>query len=81
MTDSANPPAVNIVNEAAVDESPPSIDQMKQAIRDSRDRLARELASERKNRDRVNARIRKLVAEHAEAERLVKALEPRKAKK
>lgn len=61
--------------------SPPSIDQMKQAIRDNRDRLASELASMRRERDRVNARIRKLVAEHAEAERLVKALEPRKAKK
>lgn len=79
MTDNANPPADKVV--AAEDPRPPSIDQMKQAIRDNRDRLAHELASERKNRDRVNARIRKLVADHAEAERLVKALEPRKAKK
>ncbi len=67
-------------NEPADAPPPPSLDEMKAAIRERRDRIASDLKARRKERDRLNASIRHLVAELAEAERLVKALEPRKAK-
>jgi len=66
---------------AEPDAVPPSIEEMKAAIKANRNRIAFDLAIERKGRDETNRRIKRLVAELAEADRLVRALEPRKAKK
>lgn len=76
------PPVVNIVNEAPADDpAPPTLDEMKQAIKDNHERLVHQLGAARAERDRANARVKALVEQIKEAERLVKALEPRKAKK
>jgi hypothetical protein len=59
---------------------PPSIDEMKAAIRANHDRIVRSLTLKRNERSELNADIAELVAELREAERLVKALEPKRRK-
>lgn len=76
-----NDPTIRNDQAPADEKPPPSIDEMKAAIKANRDRVASDLAAARRRRDRENANIRALVMKLAEAERLVKALEPRKAKK
>lgn len=72
MNDTSN------TNVPAEDQPTPSLDEMKQAIKDNHERLVRQLGSARAERDRANLRVRSLVEQIKEAERLVKALEPRK---
>jgi len=57
---------------------PPSIDDMKAAIKANHYKLVKHLGEMRAERTRLNTSIAGCVAELKEAERLVKALEPRK---
>jgi hypothetical protein len=60
--------------------TPPSIDEMKAAIKANHERLVRELGEKRRHRHQLNTSIAGLVAQLREAERLVKALEPKRRK-
>ncbi len=59
------------------DTKPPSIAAMRQDAEGIRDRVAADLSDLRNQRDRINAQIKQMVAEHAEADRVVRALTPK----
>lgn len=58
-----------------------SVDTIKEQLATRRDSLKRQLDSARHRRDLLNDMIRGLVTEYDEAERVVRALEPKPRKK
>lgn len=59
------------------DTKPTSIESMRRDAEGIRDRVAADLTDLRGQRNRINGRIKKLVAEHDEADRVVRALTPK----
>lgn len=66
---------------STVEQPPLTIDTIRTAVSDQHRRITADLADARKQRDRLHERIRALVAEQAEAARMVRALDPRTTKK
>lgn len=76
------PQAIDITRPGNPDISPaPSLEQIKSQLAQRHARIEANLIAARQQRDRLNADIRILVADEAEARRVLSALEPRKTKK
>lgn len=83
MPDARTFPAAPPKSIVAEPDRPPSLEQIKTSLAANHADVEARLVNKRRQRDRLNDEIRVLVAEEAEARRLLNALQPktRKAKK